>query len=253
LVDVANVEQVTAGRSHISNLSDDIRTKTLLDVKVIAIGIRGAEVWVHREDVDDPGTCDRLCQGSKDELAGSPDRYAGDGIGGGHWVNACRIVLHADGSAILGVFQIEKWDHVGRVIEHTKAAADQGVAVALRLIGKAYARAEAGPELFIDVGPVDTGDGEPVGRGRIEAGQVMVIAVGRPAVVVAQSIVKIQTRGNLPRILGKNCECIFEDLALGVSFHDVGGGGEASRQEIRQGKDVAVVVGSWRVTRGGLS
>ena len=40
LVDVADIEQMMGGGSHIPDLGDDIGAETLLDIQVIAIGIR---------------------------------------------------------------------------------------------------------------------------------------------------------------------------------------------------------------------
>ena len=91
------------------------------------------------------------------------------------WINASRIILHSKGATVLGAAQIEKRDHVGRVKEHTKPAANHGVGVPDRLIGKAYARAEAVPVLLIDVLAIDTRDSETVWRRGIKAGQVVIL------------------------------------------------------------------------------
>ncbi len=177
LVDVANIEQMTGGASNISNLGDGISTKTLLNVQVIATRIRRAEIRIHSKQVDDPSAGNRFGQRGKDKLARTPDIYPRQRIGAGDGIDACWIVLHPKRPPILRAAQIEKRDHVGRVEEHAEAAANQRVGEALGLVGKAHPRAKALPELLINVGPVHTRDSETVGRRRIEAGQIVILAV----------------------------------------------------------------------------
>ena len=99
---------------------------------------------------------------------GAPDIHARQRIGVGYRVDAGWIVLHSNRAAVLSAAQIEKRDHVRRIKEHTKAAANHGVFVAWRLIGKAYAWTEAGPELFDKCWDVDPGNRDPIRRGGIE-------------------------------------------------------------------------------------
>src|SRR5271156_468927 len=128
-------------RPHVPELGNDVRAKTLLDVQIEAIGVRGAEVVIHGKEVDDARACDRFGQWGEDELSRSPDIYARQGVGAGHRVNAGGVVLHAVGSTILCAAQIEKWDHVRRVKEHAETAANHGVGETRGLIGKTNTRA----------------------------------------------------------------------------------------------------------------
>src|SRR5271156_3330961 len=93
-------------RPDVPELGNDVRSKTLLDVQIEAIGVRRAEVVIHRKEVDDARACDRLSQWGEDELSRGPDIHARQGIGTGHRVDAGRIILHADGPAILRTAQV---------------------------------------------------------------------------------------------------------------------------------------------------
>ncbi len=59
------------------------------------------------------------------------------------------------------------------------------VLVASRLVSKTYPWAEAGPELLVDIGAIDPRNRDSIRRGWIEGSQIVILAVDRAAVVIA--------------------------------------------------------------------
>src|ERR1700761_1732209 len=167
LVDVADVQQMAGVGSNVTNLHHDIRAETLLDVQVVAIGIRGPKVLIHRKEVGDTGACNGFCQRSENQLARAPDGYTRLGIRTGHRVGPGRIVLNSKGATVHRAAQIQEGHHVRGVVEHSKAAADDRVR-ASRLVSETYPWAEAGPELLVDVGAIDARNRNSIRRGWIE-------------------------------------------------------------------------------------
>ena len=134
---------------------------------------------------------------------------------------------------------VEEWVEVGCVGEEPEAGAEDGVRV--ERVAEADAWVEALVIRLIEIGHLRALKGEAVGGGErgTEDGHVAVAVVEGTGVVVADAVVDVEARGELPGVTGVEEEGIDEDLALGVADGD-GGGGEAAGEEVGEWSDEAV-------------
>src|SRR5580704_1252629 len=237
LIDGVHHRQLVARAAHVTHLPNrSAVTEALLDLQVVVKEVRRPEVLTDRVDVisGDPAT-HRVVRGTVESWAcreareniclGLPCVLVNAVIVDRFWAD--RVILQAVSTGYWRA-EIKKGVHVDLVVEHANPAPHHKVIAGRRLVGKS----EAWRDIIL-VGRENGIDSIALNLQPLiwdENRKILVQAVKRPVVFVAQAQIYVKFARDLPVILPKKIESIDPDKPLRVSDGDRGSRHVASQK-----------------------
>ena len=236
LIDVQHGAQLASFTAHVTDLEHCRTTQALLDLQVVVKEVGCAEILVDRVRVVSiraVGLWYAACRVGVEIQAGAK-RNSGEN-GGAACLDGVPVVSVqaqvGDRGRTHGIVlqaircrdrraEVQERVHVDLIVEHANSAAHHQIAIGFRLVRES----EPGRKV-VPVGREDGVDAvtldQHASSGNKDS-EVLVVAVQRSEIFVAQTKVHVQLAGDLYRVLAKEVECVDPDEALWISHRNRG-------------------------------